>query len=71
MAEGTGLLNRPRENVTHETHDTCDEGSDALAPGLRTDADLRAVVEAWPGLDEPIRAAIVQLCRLRSRRRIE
>ena len=62
-AERAGLENRSRENVSRETHDTCDDRPEALAPALRTDADLRAVVEAWPGLDEPVRAVIVQLCR--------
>ncbi len=72
MAEGTGLLNRPRENESHEQHNTCDEGTDALAPALRTQwPELAEVVRVWPKLDEPIRVAIVQLCGLKSRRHVE
>ena len=67
-AECAGLENRCSESATGDQHNTCDEGSEVLAPTLRTDADLRAVIEAWPGLDGAIQAAIVQLCGLRSRR---
>ncbi len=60
---GAGLENRSRENVSHETHDACDERPDALAPALRTDADLRAVVKAWSGLDDAVRAGILAMVR--------
>ena len=61
--ECAGLENRSRENVSHEQHDTCDDGSDALAPDLRTDPELAAVVEAWRGLPAAIRTAIVAVVR--------
>ncbi|MCE9548354.1 MAG: hypothetical protein K8T25_23010 [Planctomycetia bacterium] len=35
--------------------------SPSLSPGLSEDADLRAVVTAWPDLPATIRAAIVGL----------
>ena len=70
-AECAGLENRSRKNVSRKPHDTCNEQPKSLAPGLRMDADLGSVVEAWQGLDEPIRAAIVQLCGLRSPRHPE
>ncbi len=65
-AERAGLENRYTEIVTDDQNKTCDEGPEVLAPGLREDADLRSVVEAWSDLDEPIRAAIVQLCRVKA-----
>ncbi len=72
MAEGTGLLNRSRENESHEQHNTCDEGTNALAPALRAQwPELAEVVRAWPELPAPIRSAIIQLCGLKARRHVE
>ena len=64
MAEGTGLLNRPGENESHEQHNTCDDGTEALAPALRTQwPELAEVVRVWPKLPAAIRAAILALVR--------
>ena len=59
--QSTGLEHRCTETVTDYQKKACDEGPDALAPALRTDADLRAAVEVWPKLPKAIRRAIVSL----------
>ena len=62
MVEGGGLENRCAPDVTNHNNTSCD--SDAGEFGaqfgalLREDADLRAIVTAWPHLPAPIRAAI-------------
>ncbi len=72
VARCIGLENRPRENEIHEQHNTCEDGTDALAPGLRAQwPELAEVVRAWPKLPAPIRSAIIQLCGLKSRRQVE
>ena len=43
--------------------DSAHDGQDVLAPDLRTDPDLAAVAEPWPGLPEAIRKAIVAMVR--------
>ena len=74
-AERAGLENRytPQGDGTTTPSDkgTCDDNEaatiDALARRLRKDADLVTVVEVWQLLDEPIRQAIIQLVRVKSR----
>jgi hypothetical protein len=40
------------------------KASVALCPPVPADADLRAVVEAWPALAEPIRAGILAMVKV-------
>ena len=69
MVERAGLENRCADATpSDETNDTTrtydDSGSDgqnALAPDLRSDPELNAVVEAWPGLPTAIKAGILAM----------
>ena len=64
MVERAGLENRSRKNVSHEQHDTCDDGPDALALGLRAQwPELAEVVRVWPKLPPVVRAGIVATVR--------
>ncbi len=71
-----GLANRGAaaadSGPTDDLADSCAEAAEAsmdqLPRTFRTQwPELAEVVRVWPGLDEPIRAAIVQLCRVKSR----
>ena len=63
-----GLSNRCNTAANPEKPGTCDTAPGPLAPRLRTDPELAEVVQVWKLLDEPIRAAIVQLVRVRPTR---
>ena len=70
----------PKKQPTEDRETTCADGpTGPHAPDMRhpaaegdatnpeDDPCLRGIIEAWPKLDEPIRAAIVQLCRVKAR----
>ena len=74
-AEGAGLENRLHvvggDHAKPENKGPSDDRPDpeieALARRLRRDPDLAEVVDVWALLDEPIRAAIMQLVKVRAR----
>ena len=63
-----GLEAMPSPVVSNGNPQLCAAGaakaSVAVSPPISADADLRSVIETWPALAEPIKAAILALISL-------
>ena len=62
-----GFAIRSPDSVSHSATSSCEHNAEALtgplAETIRNDADLRAVVDAWPTLPDAVKVGILAMVR--------